>query len=112
MASGMISSIGGSGDTLDRLQNMVEEERTKAAGRARVAHDSMDMSGIQLMSSRGMKVSRLAKLSGGTTPGAAEALAVKIYRLEWLVARSQGIGTKRPRGAGPRGFRREGGDCS
>lgn len=48
MASGMITSIGGSGDTLDRLQNMVEEERTKAAGRARVARDSMDMSSIQL----------------------------------------------------------------
>jgi len=48
MASGMISNIGGSGDTLDRLQTMVEEERTKAAGRARVARDSMDMSGIQL----------------------------------------------------------------
>jgi phage shock protein A len=51
MASGMISTIGGSGDTLDRLQNMVEEERTKAAGRARVARDSMDMSGIQLKES-------------------------------------------------------------
>jgi len=48
MASGMISSIGGSGDTLDRLQAMVEEERTKAAGRARVARDSMDMTGVQL----------------------------------------------------------------
>jgi phage shock protein A len=48
MASGMISSIGGSGDTLDRLQGMVEEERTKAAGRARVARDSMDMSGVQV----------------------------------------------------------------
>lgn len=48
MASGMISSIGGSGDTLDRLQTMVEEERNKAAGRARVARDSMDMSTIQL----------------------------------------------------------------
>jgi len=48
MASGMISSIGGSGDTLDRLQTMVEEERSKAAGRARVARDSMDMSTIQL----------------------------------------------------------------
>jgi phage shock protein A len=48
MASGMISTIGGSGDTLDRLQTMVEDERTKAAGRARVARDSMDMSGIQL----------------------------------------------------------------
>jgi hypothetical protein len=44
----MISTIGGSGDTLDRLQTMVEEERTKAAGRARVARDSMDMSGVQL----------------------------------------------------------------
>ena len=48
MASGMISSIGGSGDTLDRLQTMVEEERNKAAGRARVARDSMDMSAVQL----------------------------------------------------------------
>jgi phage shock protein A len=48
MASGMIGTIGGSGDTLDRLQTMVEEERTKAAGRARVARDSMDMSGIQM----------------------------------------------------------------
>jgi len=48
MASGMISNIGGSGDTLDRLQTMVEEERTKAAGRARVARDSVDMSGVQL----------------------------------------------------------------
>jgi len=48
MASGMITSIGGSGDTLDRLQTMVEEERSKAAGRARVARDSMDMSTIQI----------------------------------------------------------------
>jgi len=48
MASGMISTIGGSGDTLDRLQTMVEDERTKAAGRARVARDSLDMSGVQL----------------------------------------------------------------
>jgi hypothetical protein len=48
MASGMITTIGGSGDTLDRLQTMVEDERTKAAGRARVARDSLDMSGVQL----------------------------------------------------------------
>ena len=46
MASGMITSIGGSGETLDRLSNIVEEERTKAAGRVRVARDSMDMSGV------------------------------------------------------------------
>jgi phage shock protein A len=48
MASGMISSIGGSGDTLNRLHEMVEEERTRAAGRARVAKDSMDMSGVEV----------------------------------------------------------------
>ena len=48
MASGMISEIGGSGDTLNRLQEMVEEERNKAAGRARVAKDSMNMSDIQM----------------------------------------------------------------
>ena len=42
MASGMLTTIGGSGDTLDRLHQMVEEENTKAAGRARVARDSID----------------------------------------------------------------------
>ncbi len=48
MASGMISTIGGSGDTLDRLHTMVEEEREKAAGRARVARDSLSSSDIDL----------------------------------------------------------------
>ena len=48
MASGMIGEIGGSGDTLNRLHEMVEEERTKAAGRARVARDSLDMSQINV----------------------------------------------------------------
>lgn len=42
MASGMITSIGGSGDTLDRLHKMVEEEREHAAGRARVARDTLN----------------------------------------------------------------------
>jgi phage shock protein A len=42
MASGMITSIGGSGDTLDRLHKMVEEERELASGRARVARDSLN----------------------------------------------------------------------
>ena len=51
MASGMISTIGGSGDTLDRLHGMVEEEREKAAGKARVARDSLDLSGVQLKES-------------------------------------------------------------
>ncbi len=37
MAAGMVTEIGGAGDTLSRLEEMVEEERTKAAGRGRVA---------------------------------------------------------------------------
>lgn len=48
MASGMISSIGGSGDTLNRLHEMVEEERTRAAGRARIARDSVDMTDVEV----------------------------------------------------------------
>jgi phage shock protein A len=51
MASGMISSIGGAGDTLNRLHDMVEEERTKAAGRARIAKDSVDMSDVDIKES-------------------------------------------------------------
>ena len=46
MASGMVTSIGGAGDTLNRLEDIVEEERTKAAGRARVARDQVDMTEI------------------------------------------------------------------
>jgi phage shock protein A len=48
MASGMITQIGGSGDTLERLQSMVEEERQRAAGAARVARDTLDTSGVGL----------------------------------------------------------------
>ena len=42
MASGMIAQMGGAGETLNRLEEMVAEEREKAAGRARVARDSLD----------------------------------------------------------------------
>ena len=42
MASGMVTALGGSGDTLNRLEAMVEEQRYKAAGRVRVAVDSLD----------------------------------------------------------------------
>lgn len=48
MASGMIAEIGGAGDTLNRLEEMVTDERNKAAGRARVARDSMDMGDIHM----------------------------------------------------------------
>lgn len=49
MASGMISEIGGSGDTLSRLHQMVEEEKSEAKGRARVARDSIDSSQVIVM---------------------------------------------------------------
>jgi phage shock protein A len=48
MASGMVSQIGSAGDTLDRLHTMVEEEREKAAGRARVARDSMNIVEVEI----------------------------------------------------------------
>lgn len=48
MASGMITSIGSSGDTLNRLETMVEAEREKAAGRVRVAKDNLDLTGIHV----------------------------------------------------------------
>ena len=48
MSAGMITTIGGSGDTLNRLEGMVNEERDKAAGRARVARDAVDMTGVNL----------------------------------------------------------------
>ncbi|HEU4484201.1 MAG TPA: PspA/IM30 family protein [Povalibacter sp.] len=51
MASGMISNIGGAGDTLNRLEGMVEEERTRAAGRARIARDSIDMHQVDIKES-------------------------------------------------------------
>lgn len=46
MAAGMVGSIGGSGDTLNRLEEMIEGERSKAAGRVRVARDSVDLGGV------------------------------------------------------------------
>jgi len=48
MSAGMITEIGGAGDTLNRLETMVTEERDKAAGRARVARDAVDMSQVDI----------------------------------------------------------------
>jgi len=48
MSAGMVTTIGGSGDTLNRLTEMVEEERSKAAGRARVARDALDMGDVRV----------------------------------------------------------------
>jgi phage shock protein A len=48
MASGMVTELGGSGDTLNRLEAMVNEERFKAAGRVRVAVDNLDTTDIHV----------------------------------------------------------------
>ncbi len=49
MAQGMITSIGGGGDTVARVEEYLEERRDKAAGRARVATSSVDTSKVELM---------------------------------------------------------------
>ena len=46
MAAGMTADIGGSGDTLGRLTKMVEDQRIHAAGRARVAKDDLNATGM------------------------------------------------------------------
>ncbi len=49
MANGMISSIGGAGDTLNRVEEYLTERRDKAAGRARVAASTVDASKVELL---------------------------------------------------------------
>lgn len=76
MASGMLTQIGGSGDTLDRLHQMVEEENTKAAGRARVARDSLDTTRFKEKASErealeDIALADLAAELGMAVPGAA-----------------------------------------
>lgn len=48
MAHGMITEIGGSGDTLNRVEEYLTERRDKAAGRARVASSSIDVADVEL----------------------------------------------------------------
>jgi hypothetical protein len=73
---GMISQIGGAGDTLNRVHEMVEEERTKAAGRARIAKDSIDMTGVdvkeaELTALADQALADFAAREGMSLPGAA-----------------------------------------
>ncbi len=48
MAQGMITSIGGSGDTISRVEEYLTERRDKAAGKARVAASSIDISEVEI----------------------------------------------------------------
>lgn len=69
MAAGMVTEIGGSGETLNRLEEAVEEERTKAAGRNRVARDSMDLSEIALKESEQSALEEMALADFAATEG-------------------------------------------
>ena len=46
MAAGMVTEMGSAGDTLTRLEEIVREDKEKAAGRARVARGSIDLSDV------------------------------------------------------------------
>jgi phage shock protein A len=48
MAKGMVTEIGGSGDTLNRVEEYLNERRDKAAGRARVASGTIDISQVEM----------------------------------------------------------------
>ncbi len=48
MAAAMVSDLGGAGDSFNRLQEMVGEEREKASARARVAGGSIDASDLAM----------------------------------------------------------------
>jgi phage shock protein A len=60
MAQGMIMSIGGSGDTIARVEEYLTERRDKAAGRARVAASSIDTSEVELKGSEQEALADLA----------------------------------------------------
>jgi phage shock protein A len=51
MAKGMISGIGGTGDTVSRVTELLHERRDKAAGKARVAAGSYDNSELVMKES-------------------------------------------------------------
>ena len=51
MAKGMITDVGGSGDTLNRLEEYLSERRDKAAGRARVAGSTIDIKEFEMKES-------------------------------------------------------------
>lgn len=70
MASGMVNELGGSGDTLNRLEELVSEERYKAAGRVRVAVDSLDLKDVHIREAEQSVLAEqaLAAFEAGQTP--------------------------------------------
>ncbi|HTO64734.1 MAG TPA: hypothetical protein VMM15_26195 [Bradyrhizobium sp.] len=47
LAAGLTTGSAGSGETLERLREMVDEQRSHAAGRARVARDALGLDDLQ-----------------------------------------------------------------
>jgi phage shock protein A len=82
MASGMVTELGGSGDTLNRLEEMVGEERHKAAGRVRVAVDSLDLKDIHIKEAEQGALAEQAladfeaQQRGGALPGGSDARTI------------------------------------
>lgn len=75
MAKGMITQIGGSGDTLNRVEEYLNERRDKAAGRARVASTSIDIKEVELKEEEQKALAEQALVEfeaayGFTTPAA------------------------------------------
>jgi phage shock protein A len=47
MAAGLVTGLGDTGDTLARLESMIEDQRSRAAGLSRVAREALDMSEVE-----------------------------------------------------------------
>jgi phage shock protein A len=94
MSAGMITNIGGAGDTLNRLESMVTEERDKAAGRARVARDAVDMTGIEV------KEAEMTALADQALAdfAAREGISIKGAAAPQPAERSMGAAAEKPQG--------------
>lgn len=60
MAAGMITEIGGSGDTLDRVEGYLQERRDKAMGRARVASSEVKIDNFELKEAEQQALAEMA----------------------------------------------------
>ena len=90
----MITTIGGAGDTLNRLETMVTEERDKAAGRARVARDAVDMTGIEVKEA---EMNALADQALADF-AAREGISIKGAAAPQAPERSMGAAAEKPQG--------------
>lgn len=69
MASGLITKIGGSGDTLNRLEETISKEKEEAKGRARVAKDSLDTTDLDNLEKERAALEEIALADFATSAG-------------------------------------------